>query len=120
MFKRHDLEVELEIPLSMKTSLERFDADRIDIADGNVLSIALEVERGHDYVIIAPGANYDPSAPTTMLVQAPFSDFRTGKDSRAERSRRSKWAISRKSPCGNGSTPPAATPPRCISCTRSR
>jgi NitT/TauT family transport system substrate-binding protein len=58
----------------------RFDADRIDIADGNVLSIALEVERGHDYVIIAPGANYDSSVPTTMPVQAPFSDFRTGKD----------------------------------------
>ena len=80
MFKRHDLEVELEIPLSMKTSLEHIAAGRIDISDGNVLSIALEIERGHDYVIIAPGANYDSSAPTTMLVQAPFSDFRTGKD----------------------------------------
>jgi NitT/TauT family transport system substrate-binding protein len=80
MYKRHDLDVELEFPLSGKAVLERFAADRIDIGDMNILSIALEIESGRDYVIVAPGANYDSSVPTTMLVQAPSSDFHSGKD----------------------------------------
>jgi hypothetical protein len=68
MYKRHDLDVELEFPLSGTAILERFAADRIDIGDMNVLSIALKIESGKDYVIIAPGANYDSSVPTTKTV----------------------------------------------------
>jgi NitT/TauT family transport system substrate-binding protein len=80
IYQRHDLEVELEIPVSLKTGVEQIVAGKTDIANGNVLSIARENEKGGDYVIIAPGVDFDSDNPTTVLVQAPFSDFKTGRD----------------------------------------
>jgi NitT/TauT family transport system substrate-binding protein len=80
IYKRHDLEVALEIPLSMKTVLTRFAAGTLDIGNGNVLSIAREAEKDGNYVIIAPGEYYNSESPTTVLVQAPSSNFHTGKD----------------------------------------
>jgi NitT/TauT family transport system substrate-binding protein len=80
IYKRHDLDVDLEIPVSLKTGVEQIVAGKTDIANGNVLSIAREVEKGGNYVIIAPGVDFNSDTPTTVLVQAPFSDFKTGKD----------------------------------------
>jgi NitT/TauT family transport system substrate-binding protein len=80
VYARHDLEVDLQIPVSLKYGVDQIAAGKMDIANGNVISIAGEGQKGNDFVIIAPGVNYDSDTPTTVLVQAPFSDFKTGKD----------------------------------------
>jgi len=80
IYKRHELAVNLQIPVSLKHCVDQIAAGKMDIGNGNVISIAGEGQKGNDLVIVAPGVNYDSDTPTTVLVQAPFSDFKTGKE----------------------------------------
>lgn len=52
----------------------------IDIAFADSVSIISAIERGLPIAVLAPGGVYLSSAPITVLVQSPTSDFHSGKD----------------------------------------
>ncbi len=52
----------------------------IDIAQSNVVTLATAHEKGLDIVVIAPAGQYSSKAPTTALVVAAKSPYKTAKD----------------------------------------
>lgn len=55
-------------------------AGTIDMGFSNLISIAGAVQRGEPVVLIAPAGIHNKDAPINAIVQAPSTDFRTGKD----------------------------------------
>ena len=52
----------------------------IDVAQSNIVSLALAHQRGLDIVVIAPAGIYSSKEPTSAIVVAKTSAFRTAKD----------------------------------------
>lgn len=52
----------------------------IDVGFSNLISIAAEIQRGAPLVLLAPAGLYSKAEPINALVQAPSSNFRSGKD----------------------------------------
>jgi NitT/TauT family transport system substrate-binding protein len=55
-------------------------AGTLDIGFSNLISIAAAVQRGEPVVLLAPAGVHNSAAPVNAIVQAPSSNFRTGKD----------------------------------------
>ncbi len=60
--------------------LRALKAGAIDIGFANVVSLAGELQHGAPLVLLAPGEVYNSASPTSALVQAPATDYRTGSD----------------------------------------
>src|SRR5665213_1870616 len=52
----------------------------IDVAQSNIVSLALAHQRGLDIVVIAPAGIYSSKEPTSALVVAKSSTYKTAKD----------------------------------------
>lgn len=80
VFRRAGITVTTNGTLSGAKVLEALEARRIDIGFSNVVSLAGQVERGVPLVLLAPAEVYTSANPTSTLVQAPSTNYRTGAD----------------------------------------
>ncbi len=80
IFARYGLTVTTRGNLGGANVLRELKAGAIDIGFANVVSLAGEVQRGAPLVLLAPGEVYNSASPTSALVQAPGTDYRTGSD----------------------------------------
>lgn len=79
-FRRAGLNVELQQGRSGNVAAAAVASNAVEIADGNIISIAQGRVRGLPFVAIAPGQNYDTSDPLAVLAVLPNSTYRTAKD----------------------------------------
>lgn len=79
-FKKRNLDVRLQSMRSGPAQAAAVAGGAVDIAETNVVSLALAHERGLPFGYIAPAAVYSTDAPTTVLVAAKNSVLRSAKD----------------------------------------
>jgi NitT/TauT family transport system substrate-binding protein len=80
IFKKHGLDVDI-VPLgSGAAALAALAGGSVQVAFGNILSIASGYTRGVPFVIVAPGDIYTTDRPYMLLFVKKDSDVRTGKD----------------------------------------
>lgn len=80
VFARHGLAATVRTGMQGVDVLAGLRDGTIDIGFANTLSTASAIHSGQHVVMLAPGAFYLSAHPVTVLVQAPSSTFRTGKD----------------------------------------
>jgi ABC-type nitrate/sulfonate/bicarbonate transport system substrate-binding protein len=80
IFRRAGIAAQIDSTLSGGRVIAAIKAGSIDIGFSNVISVAGEIQHGTALVILAPANIYDASDPGSELVQAPSTDYRTGKD----------------------------------------
>lgn len=79
-FKRAGIDAQVRSFRDAAAPLADVKAGRLEIGFTNSASAADEIQHGAPLVILAPAAMYVKSAPITVLVEAPASNFRSGKD----------------------------------------
>lgn len=79
-FKKNGLDVEVVKLRSGTTTMAAIVAGDLQCGVANVLSLGAAHQRSVPLVMIAPGAYYDGSAPTTAMVVAPDSTAKSAKD----------------------------------------
>lgn len=77
---KYGLTPQYDLTLSGGRVLEALKAGKIDVGFSNMISIAKEKQGGAALVLLAPASLYDAKTPSSELVQAPSSNFRTGRD----------------------------------------
>jgi NitT/TauT family transport system substrate-binding protein len=80
LFKKHGLDVQVVQLRSGPSQMAAVAGGDLQIGVGNLVSLASAQIRGLPFTIIAPGALFDASAPTTLLAEAPNAPYRTAKD----------------------------------------
>jgi NitT/TauT family transport system substrate-binding protein len=80
VFRRYALTPQYDLTLSGGRVLEALKAGTVDVGFSNTISIAKEIQNRAPFVLLAPGSLYDAATPSSELVQAPASNFRTGAD----------------------------------------
>ena len=79
-FKKNGLDVEVVKLRSGTTTMAAIVAGDLQCGVANVLSLGAAHQRGVPLVMTAPGAYYDGNAPTTTIVVAPDSTYKSAKD----------------------------------------
>jgi NitT/TauT family transport system substrate-binding protein len=79
-FKAAGLDADIQVISNGAAITSAVLSGAIDVAQSNVVSLATAHERGLDIAIIAPAGQYSSKAPTTALVVAPKSPYKTAKD----------------------------------------
>lgn len=80
IFKRRGIEATITGGMQGGPVIDAVEAGTIDVGGANVVSIATAIQRGDPVVLLAAGSMYDARAPLTVIVTAPDSPLRTGKD----------------------------------------
>jgi NitT/TauT family transport system substrate-binding protein len=80
VFARYGLAPKYDLTLSGGRVLEALKAGTVDVGFSNTISIAKEIQGGAPLVLLAAGSLYDAATPSSELVQAPTSNFKTGAD----------------------------------------
>jgi len=80
LYKKAGLDVDVSVMASGGAIAPAVVSGSIDIAQGNVVSIATAHEKGLPFVVVGPTALYSSAHPTTALLVAKSSPMRTGKD----------------------------------------
>jgi len=79
-FKAAGLDADIQVISNGAAITSAVLSGAIDVAQSNVVSLATAHEKGLDIVIIAPAGTYSSKEPTTALVVAAKSPFKTAKD----------------------------------------
>jgi NitT/TauT family transport system substrate-binding protein len=79
-FKKHGLNVEVQFIDNGAAIASAVASGAIDVAQGNVVTLATAHDKGLPFVVVAPAALYSSAAPTSALIVAKNSPFKTGKD----------------------------------------
>lgn len=85
IFSRLGLKVENTTGLQGAASMRAVDAGQFDIGYADIVSIAVAINRGEPYVILALGSVYTSDKAFTILAQASTSNFQSGKDLEGKR-----------------------------------
>ena len=79
-FKKHGLNVEVQFIDNGAAIAAAVASGAIDVAQGNVVTLATAHDKGLPFVVVAPAALYSSTAPTSALIVAKNSPIKTGKD----------------------------------------
>lgn len=79
-FKKHGLNVEVQFIDNGAAIAAAVASGAIDIAQGNVVTLATAHDKGLPFVVVAPAALYSSAAPTSALIVAKNSPIKTAKD----------------------------------------
>ncbi len=79
-FKKRGLDVQVTQMAGGAAEVAAVAGGSLDIAESNAASIASAHLRGLPFVFIAPAAQYNSAAPTTVLICAKDAPYKTGKD----------------------------------------
>jgi NitT/TauT family transport system substrate-binding protein len=79
-FKKHGLNVEVQFIDNGAAIASAVASGAIDVAQGNVVTLATAHDKGLPFVVVAPAALYSSAAPTSALIVAKNSPIKTGKD----------------------------------------
>ncbi len=79
-FKKAGLNVDVQTLANGPAVAAAVASGALDIGDANVLSLAIAREKGLPFVLLAPGAVYAHTNPTTQFVIAPSSTSKSAKD----------------------------------------
>jgi NitT/TauT family transport system substrate-binding protein len=79
-FKAHGLTVDIQFIDNGSAIASAVASGAIDIAQGNVVTLATAHDKGLPFVVVAPAALYSSSAPTSALIVAKNSPIKTAKD----------------------------------------
>jgi NitT/TauT family transport system substrate-binding protein len=79
-FKARGLDVQIQIMNSGAAEAAALAGGALDIAESNVVSTSAAHLRGIPFTYIAPGAEYNTNAPTTLMICPKNSPVKTGKD----------------------------------------
>ena len=79
-FKKHGLTVDVQFIDNGAAIASAVVSGAIDIAQGNVITLATAHDKGLPFVVVAPAALYSSSAPTSALIVAKNSPIKTAKD----------------------------------------
>ena len=79
-FKKRGLDVQVQQLASGAAEVAAVAGGSLDVAESNVVSVAAAHLRGLPFIYIAPGAQYNTAAPTTVLVCGANAPYRSGKD----------------------------------------
>ena len=79
-FKAHGLTVDIQFIDNGSAIAAAVASGAIDIAQGNVVTLATAHDKGLPFVVVAPAALYSSSAPTSALIVAKNSPVKTAKD----------------------------------------
>ena len=79
-FKKAGVNVDVQIMNSGAAIAAAVASGALDVAQGNLVTLATAHERGLPFVVVAPAGLYEASDPTTSLVVAKSSTIKTAKD----------------------------------------
>jgi NitT/TauT family transport system substrate-binding protein len=79
-FAKHGLNVDVQFIDNGAAIAAAVASGSIDVAQGNVVTLATAHDKGLPFVVIAPAALYSSTAPTSALIVAKNSPIKTGKD----------------------------------------
>jgi NitT/TauT family transport system substrate-binding protein len=79
-FKAHGLDVDVQFIDNCAAIASAVASGAIDIAQGNVVTLATAHDKGLPFVVVAPAALYSSTAPTSALIVAKNSPIKTAKD----------------------------------------
>jgi NitT/TauT family transport system substrate-binding protein len=79
-FKKHGLSVDVQFIDNGAAIASAVASGAIDVAQGNVVTLATAHDKGLPFVVVAPAALYSSSSPTSALIIAKNSPIKTAKD----------------------------------------
>jgi NitT/TauT family transport system substrate-binding protein len=79
-FQKHGLNVDVQFIDNGAAIASAVASGAIDIAQGNVVTLATAHDKGLPFVAIAPAALYSSASPTSALIVAKNSPYKTAKD----------------------------------------
>jgi NitT/TauT family transport system substrate-binding protein len=79
-FKKHGLTVDVQFIENGAAIASAVASGAIDIAQGNVVTLATAHDKGLPFVVVAPAALYSSTSPTSALIVAKNSPVKTAKD----------------------------------------
>jgi NitT/TauT family transport system substrate-binding protein len=79
-FKKHGLNVDVQFIDNGAAIASAVASGAIDIAQGNVVTLATAHDKGLPFVVVAPAALYSSTAPTSALIVAQNAPYKTAKD----------------------------------------
>ena len=79
-FKKHGLTVDVQFIDNGAAIAAAVASGAIDIAQGNVVTLATAHDKGLPFVVVAPAALYSSTAPTSALIVAKNSPLKSAKD----------------------------------------
>jgi NitT/TauT family transport system substrate-binding protein len=79
-FKAHGLTVDIQFIENGAAIASAVASGAIDIAQGNVVTLATAHDKGLPFVVVAPAALYSSTSPTSALIVAKNSPVKTAKD----------------------------------------
>jgi NitT/TauT family transport system substrate-binding protein len=79
-FQKHGLNVDVQFIDNGAAIASAVASGAIDIAQGNVVTLATAHDKGLPFVVVAPAALYSSSAPTSALIVANNAPYKTAKD----------------------------------------
>ena len=79
-FKKHGLSVDVQFIDNGAAIASAVASGAIDIAQGNVVTLATAHDKGLPFVVVAPAALYSSTSPTSALIVAKNAPYKTAKD----------------------------------------
>jgi NitT/TauT family transport system substrate-binding protein len=79
-FKKAGLDVDVQLINNGAAIASAVSGGAVDVAQGNLVTLATAHERGLPFVLIAPAGMYSSASPTTQMVVAKNSPLKTAKD----------------------------------------
>jgi NitT/TauT family transport system substrate-binding protein len=79
-FQKHGLNVDVQFIDNGAAIASAVASGAIDIAQGNVVTLATAHDKGLPFVVVAPAALYSSTAPTSALIVAKNAPYKTAKD----------------------------------------
>ncbi len=79
-FKKHGLNVDVQFIDNGAAIASAVASGAIDVAQGNVVTLATAHDKGLPFVVVAPAALYSSAAPTSALIVAKNGPIKTAKD----------------------------------------
>jgi NitT/TauT family transport system substrate-binding protein len=79
-FKKHGLAVDVQFIDNGAAIASAVASGAIDVAQGNVVTLATAHDKGLPFVVVAPAALYSSTSPTSALIVAKNSPIKTAKD----------------------------------------
>lgn len=80
IFRKHGIRAKIEHGLLPDAVLRGITGGTIDVGFADGVSIISAIDRGLPLAVLAPGGLYMSASPITVLLQAPSSRMRTGRD----------------------------------------
>jgi NitT/TauT family transport system substrate-binding protein len=81
IFRANGISADIRTFTNGKQVLDGLESGTLDVGFANLVSAVAAIQQGRPLTVIAPGAIYTRTArPITVLVQAPASHFRSGRD----------------------------------------